>query len=197
MKENQIKAQTRRQALIVWTYIEKKKLSTAEKTASRETETRNPKQRRTKKSFSKNATKIAPNPRSSGEEEEEGTATTTTTTTSEHSRPLSFFLSFFLPCWRWVPARCQYCIHRLILSTNYLGFIYWHYLWSALAYEVAAAWPGFLHRTNATATGKTPKGTGFNRLIYYTQGRVLSVPYSKFSAFLLLPINSPESYMEY
>jgi hypothetical protein len=55
---------------------------------------------------------------------------------------------------------------------------------------VAAAWRGFLRRTNATATGKTPNGTGFNRLIYYTQGRVLSVPFSKFSAFLLLPIYS-------
>jgi hypothetical protein len=76
----------------------KKEALDRRKNGSRETETRNPKQRRTKKSFSKNATKIAPNPRSSGEEEEEGTATTTTTTTSEHSRPLSFFRSFFLPC---------------------------------------------------------------------------------------------------
>jgi hypothetical protein len=95
MLEEADKAQTRRQALIVWTYIEKKEAFDRSKKGFERNRNEKSEAASHKKNFSKNVTKIAPNPRSSGEEEEEGTATTTTTT-SEHSRPLYFLLSFFL-----------------------------------------------------------------------------------------------------
>jgi hypothetical protein len=164
MPEEPHKAQTRRQAMIVWTYIEKKEAFDRSKNGFERNRNEESEAASQKKSFS-DATKIAPTPRSSGEEEE-GTATTTTTK-SEHSRPLS--LSFFLS----LLALGTYRLPIQHSSTDSVddlpGFhpltpiygLHLHMRW-------LAAWPGFLHRTNAPATGKTPKGTGFNRLIYYT-----------------------------
>jgi len=165
MLEETHKAQTRRQAMIVWTYIEKKEAfdrskNGFERNRNEESEAASQKKKLLRK---RNQNRTYPTQlrrggrRDSDDDDNEVGALPPS---------LSLFLSFFVGA-GYLPvantAFIDWFCRRLtrVSSTD-------TYLWSALAHEVAAAWPGFLHRTNAPATGKTPNGTGFNRLIYYT-----------------------------